>query len=104
MSERTDAFGRAYAGSQRQIQTYVNRRRAALDAAIPTIPAGRGEDVKRFSLGGVEILIERLCVAATCTVNGKVPAVEGAPLMTPVPPFSDRPGGKVPKRGRTDQE
>jgi len=34
MSERTDAFGRAYAGSQRQIQTYVNRRRAELDAAI----------------------------------------------------------------------
>ena len=34
MSDRTDAFGRAYAGSQRQIQTYVNRRRADLDAAI----------------------------------------------------------------------
>jgi hypothetical protein len=34
MCERTDAFGRAYAGSQRQIQTYVNRRRAELDAAI----------------------------------------------------------------------
>jgi hypothetical protein len=34
MSGRTDAFGRAYAGSQRQIQTYVNRRRADLDAAI----------------------------------------------------------------------
>src|ERR1035441_1135645 len=34
MSDRTDAFGRAYAGSRRQIQTYVNRRRADLDAAI----------------------------------------------------------------------
>jgi hypothetical protein len=34
MSDRTDAFGRAYAGSQRQIQTYLNRRRADLDAAI----------------------------------------------------------------------
>ena len=34
MSDRTHAFGRAYAGSQRQLQTYVNRRRADLDAAI----------------------------------------------------------------------
>jgi len=34
MADRTDAFGRAYAGSQLQIQTYVNRRRAQLDDAI----------------------------------------------------------------------
>jgi hypothetical protein len=34
MADRTDAFGRAYAGSQLQIQTYVNRRRAELDDAI----------------------------------------------------------------------
>ncbi len=34
MSSRVDAFGRAYAGSQFQIQTYVNRRLEELDAAI----------------------------------------------------------------------
>jgi hypothetical protein len=34
MSQRTDGFGRAYAGSQLQIQTYVNRRRAELNTAI----------------------------------------------------------------------
>jgi hypothetical protein len=34
MNGRTDPFGRAYAGSQRQIQTYVNRRASELDAAI----------------------------------------------------------------------
>jgi hypothetical protein len=34
MSDRVDAFGRAYAGSQLQIQTYVNRRQKELEAAI----------------------------------------------------------------------
>lgn len=33
-NNRVDDFGRAYAGSQLQIQTYVNRRRQQLDAAI----------------------------------------------------------------------
>jgi hypothetical protein len=36
MKSRVDEHGRAYAGSQRQIQTYVNRRRQELDAAILT--------------------------------------------------------------------
>jgi hypothetical protein len=34
MSQRTDAFGRAYAGSQQQVQTYVNRRSEELNTAI----------------------------------------------------------------------
>ncbi len=34
MANRTDEFGRAYCGSQRQIQTYVNQRRAELDTVI----------------------------------------------------------------------
>ena len=34
MSDRVDAFGRAYAGSQLQIQTYVNRKEQQLNAAI----------------------------------------------------------------------
>jgi hypothetical protein len=34
MSDRVDEFGRAYAGSQLQIQTYVNRRQQQLNAAI----------------------------------------------------------------------
>jgi hypothetical protein len=34
MSDRVDEFGRAYSGSQLQIQTYVNSRRQQLDAAI----------------------------------------------------------------------
>jgi hypothetical protein len=33
-SSRTDASGRAYAGSQRQIQTYVNERTYALNSGI----------------------------------------------------------------------
>jgi len=33
-SSRVDSAGRAYAGSQRQIQTYVNERRQALNSAI----------------------------------------------------------------------
>src|ERR1051325_8954008 len=36
MNDRVDEFGRAYAGSQLQIQTYVNRRRGELDASIFT--------------------------------------------------------------------
>jgi hypothetical protein len=44
MSERVDEFGRAYAGSQLQIQTYVNRLQQQLDAAIlealPELAAG----------------------------------------------------------------
>jgi hypothetical protein len=32
--KRRDELGRAFAGSQLQIQTYVNRRRTALDAAV----------------------------------------------------------------------
>lgn len=34
MPDRVDELGRAYAGSQLQIQTYVNRRREELDAVI----------------------------------------------------------------------
>jgi hypothetical protein len=34
MSDRVDAFGRAYAGSQLQIQTYVNRKEQQLNAAV----------------------------------------------------------------------
>lgn len=34
MTSRTDNTGRAYAGSQRQIQTYVNSRQEILDQAI----------------------------------------------------------------------
>ncbi len=34
MPSRVDEFGNAFAGSQLQIQTYVNRRRVELDAAI----------------------------------------------------------------------
>ena len=34
MKRRVDEFGRAFAGSQLQIQTYVNCRRGQLDAAI----------------------------------------------------------------------
>ena len=45
MNGRIDPFGRAYAGSQRQIQTYVNRRVSELDAAIlrglPDLAAAR---------------------------------------------------------------
>lgn len=41
MSTQTDSYGRAFAGSQLQIQTYVNRRRdelnTALSKAIPEI-------------------------------------------------------------------
>ncbi|NWF82859.1 MAG: hypothetical protein HXY18_03410 [Bryobacteraceae bacterium] len=34
MNRRTDELGRAFAGSRRQIQTYVNRRQPELDSAI----------------------------------------------------------------------
>lgn len=47
-SSRTDSSGRAYAGSQRQIQTYVNERTQALNAAI-------AQSLSQYSLDEKEI-------------------------------------------------
>lgn len=47
-SSRVDSAGRAYAGRQRQIQTYVNERTQALNAAI-------AQSLSRHTLGGNEI-------------------------------------------------
>lgn len=47
-SSRTGSSGRAYAGSQRQIQTYVNERTQALNAAI-------AQSLSRYSLNEQEI-------------------------------------------------
>jgi hypothetical protein len=35
--------------------------------------------------------------SVTTTLKEKEPAAVGVPLMTPVPAFSDRPGGAVPE-------
>ena len=45
---RTDSTGRAYAGSQRQIQTYVNERTRALNAAV-------AQSLSRYNLNENEI-------------------------------------------------
>lgn len=47
-SSRTDPTGRAYAGSQRQIQKYVNERTQALDSAIT-------QSLSRYNLDDKEI-------------------------------------------------
>jgi hypothetical protein len=47
-SSRTDSTGRAHAGSQRQIQTYVNEKTHALNSAI-------AQAVQRYSLNEQDI-------------------------------------------------
>lgn len=47
-SSRTDSTGRAYAGSQRQIQTYVNEKPQALNTAI-------AQSLSQYNLDGKEI-------------------------------------------------
>src|SRR6266851_9271455 len=47
-SSRTDSTGRAYAGSQRQIQTYVNERTQAFNAPV-------AQSLSRYNLNEKEI-------------------------------------------------
>ena len=59
MNGRTDALGRAYAGSQLQIQTYVNRRQPTLQPDLILLPSDAVHSWRGLSLQGVKAIPEQ---------------------------------------------